>query len=100
MQGEWDSLEEKIKDSFEDTEASPFYTEKLINKLHMQKKNDSQRPVIALSFIAAGLFMMFIYTSNLEQKFFDIRYQVACQMSVVQYEYHSKLNQLKNMLGE
>lgn len=96
MQQKWDDLDRTIAESFEFVEVDDNYNRRLLKKVNKKKHDTAQRYAFAFSLILAGFFLMFIYTSNLQYKFYDIQSKIRTNILAISVNN----DYFKNIFGE
>jgi hypothetical protein len=97
MQEKWDNLDKIILDSFEGCELSSNYNEKLMRKLQKTKKYSMNTP--AMSLIVAGLTMIMVISTNVQNKIIKTQYRIKTEIMVVEYKYNENMGILKEFIG-
>lgn len=107
MQQERDDLDGIIMAAVKNIKVSDDYNEKLIMKLEKRKPNKeknknyyfNRNPAAAFSLIVSGLLLIFIGTTNFENRFQTFNSKVKTQLLVIQYDYNYKFENIKNNIG-
>lgn len=100
MHQERDDLDKIIAHSFEeisiDYRNGEQYNKRLMAKLHNEKNSVGKFRTVAISLIAAGFLLGFMYTSNVQYGITNIECKIKTDLSVVK----NNINIDKYFLGE
>ncbi|KYH35475.1 hypothetical protein CLTEP_06510 [Clostridium tepidiprofundi DSM 19306] len=108
MQQKWDDLDKLILDSKQHIETSKDYNEILMNKIRNKKRkksgifcfNSDFRRIAAASCIMAGIFMMVMFTTDIQYNIIKTQYKIKMQIMAMQYKYGYTIDEILNWLGE
>lgn len=100
MEQERDYLDKLIEQSFEeikiDNKLSDDYNKRLFDRLHKEKSHSTKTRTAAISLIAAGILMVFMYTTEFQNSIVSLQYKIKADFTTMKED----INIDKYFLGE